>query len=85
MNTSNEWMWRPAKNIAAKQPFSMKVLEPYWFSNNIQQSSKLKLNVDISFHAGASIDLEHIVLLVSVCLSVRPSAENLTCELNIFL
>ena len=33
------------------------------------------------FYAPASIDRGHIVLPVSVCLS----AENFTCELNIFL
>ena len=44
------------------------------------------------FYAPTSIDRGHIVLPVSVCLclSVRPSAvcllaENLICELNIFL
>ena len=37
------------------------------------------------FYAPASIDRGHVVLPVSVCLSVRLSAENVTCELNIFL
>ena len=35
----------------------------------------------LNFYAPALVDQGHIVLLVSVCLS----AENLTCELNIFL
>ena len=45
--------------------------------------------VGFFFYAPASIDRGHIVLPVyvclTVCLSVRLSAENLTCELHIFL